>query len=189
MKRQKIIDFADLPRDEHPQPDLIPFYKGARIYLWFETATALLWITQMFIFKFAETASTEYRDTNVGLLFHFSTVMGMVNVIQQTVNSNSVQWWMAVFFIVGLFGDLEVLLEIVVGKVPQDTLWAWILVLVHSIYSLSLSFFALGWFLYWFYWRRPLSIPLPAAYVEKMRKDVESGGRTKINARYMMHYK
>lgn len=183
MKRQKDIDFADLSRDENPHPGLIVFYKGARIYFWLETITALAWITQMFIFKFAETASTSYRATNVALLFHFSTVMGMVNVVQQTVNNNSVQWWLSVFFLVGLFGDLDVFLEIVVKKVPQDTLWAWVVLLIHSVYSLSLSFFALGWFVYWFYWRRPLDIPLPAAYVEKLRNDVESGGRTK----YIVH--
>jgi hypothetical protein len=164
-------DFESFPEEEHPQPSLRTFYRGARVYFILETISAVFWIAQMFAFKFgiARLIGAQYRLSNVLMLFHLGAPLAMQNVVQQTRNNNSVYWWIFIVFFVGFCGDLESLMEAASSNLTRNVLWAWVLYLILAAYNLCLTCFAISWFTYWFYFSHAPDIPLPAALVQFWR--------------------
>lgn len=172
-------DFAWGFREEaHPQPTLRRFYQGASIYFYAEAISFVLWVSLMFSLKFGVESfvGQTYRDALRSQWSHFFTVAGMVGIVQQCKNNNSVQWWMVIYFLVAVFADLELLLEITTGKIDKTVSAAWNVLLFQSIWFVTLGTFALAWFVIWFYIIRPKDIPIPAALLQKWdqeAKDVE----------------
>lgn len=161
-----MVDYEDIPPNEHPQPDLIPLYKGTRIYFYFEALWVLVWIAQMFTFIFGITSGGgEYVGINFNMIFHFGTPIATQSFTQQWRNANSVLGWQFWIFFMGLFGDLNVLLQLTSGHVTQSVGWAWGWALGLSIYAFLLSCVAFWRFVYWFCFSKAPSIPDEAALV------------------------
>lgn len=177
-------NFETLPHDQHPQPSLRTFYVGARRYFVLETLSAVLWIAEMFAFKFGIgfLPGAQYRLSNTLMLFHLGAPLAMQNVVQQTRNNNSVYWWVFFVFFIGFAGDLESVMEVASGRLTRNVLWAWILYLVLACYNLMLTSFAIVWFTYWFYFSNAEDIPLPAALVQswKNQKRIKNSLRARL---------
>lgn len=135
------------------------FYIGAYVHLVFEALAALIWIIQMGVLKglTERISGAQYRLTNVLMLFHLGTPIAMLGIVQQAQNNNSVLWWTFFAFLMGLAGDLETVLEIAIQNVSQTTGWAWRFVLALGIINLTLTSFAVIWYIVW---RRALPTPV-----------------------------
>jgi hypothetical protein len=134
------------------------FYIGAYALLTVEAAMTLVWIAQMFTFKFDTTLNiltgAPYRITNTLFLFHLGTPIALTGIVQQAMNNNSVLWWTFFAFLMGLFGDLETLLEIAKENVPRISTYPmpWRFVLAVAIINFSLSVLSILWYFIWRKW-------------------------------------
>ena len=149
---------------------LRPFYIGAYVLLVLEGIMTLVWIAQMFTFKFHPNLNiltgAPYRLVNTIFLFHLGTPIALTGIVQQVANRNSVLWWTFFAFLMGFFGDLETMLEISVENVPYipSIGWAWRFVLAQAIINFCLSAFSIAWYLIW---RRYLPRPVEEKRQEK----------------------
>lgn len=145
------------------------FYIGAYIHLGFEACAALIWIAQMFAFKFGPDMTRivggEYRLTNTLMLFHLGTPLAMLGAVQQAQNRNSVLWWTFFAFLVSLFGDLETIMEIGIENLSKQVPWAWRFACALASINLILTSFAIIWFAIWY-----KKLPRPAGMPKQYQK-------------------
>ena len=154
------------------QPTLDTFFKYTYIYMWCEGLNlAVLWVVQMFVFKFALETSigAPYRLANALLLLHMGTPLAMLNVIQQIRNNNSVFHWIFVVFLMGFASDLESLMEVASRNLSDQVPWAWRFYLATAVINALLTSFAIFWYTYWFVYKKPRDIPKPFADVMYVR--------------------
>jgi len=166
-----MVNFDTLSKEEHPQPDLIPFYYWTNVYFYIESVFWLVWVAQMLTYEFAleGTASAQYIATNGALLFHLGTPIAMVGVAQQWRNNNSVLWWVIFIFFMGLAGDFRSLVFVVSRNLTKEVAWAWGWSLGMAITAFSLSFISMWRFIYWFYFSHAKNIPDPAALTQFLK--------------------
>lgn len=158
IPKEKIIT-TDLYKS---QPDLVKFYNLANWYLTGEALLALLWTAQMIVYKVYWTFP-QYRVLSLTFLFHFVSPVAMYGVIQQAQNNNSVSWWVFFYFFIGLAADVESILEVAIGPIYYQLVWAWQFALATAILNLTFTIIGISLYSYWFIIVKPPSVPIPAA--------------------------
>ena len=149
------------------QRGLVPFYQWSRAYLVYESLVGLLWVINMFIFKFAfdnVISGTQYRAFHEAGLFHFTCAITMWTVVQQTMNDNSVSWWALIPIFVALGSDISQILSASIQLLTQNVQWAWNLSLAQAVIDIVGSLSGLGIYSYFFLINKPKDMPYPVAF-------------------------
>lgn len=155
------------------QPDLAKFYLYAKIYLSFEAFACIVWLAQMIMSKVIY-YYPQYRVISLTYLFHFSSPIAMYGVIQQAQNNNSISWWVFFYFFIAVAADSESLIEVCLIQIYRELHWAWGISVGVSTLNITLSLTGFSLFTYWFVYKKPKSIPIPAVIQEYQKKQIKN---------------
>ena len=152
--------YRDLPGSVK---ELRPFFRFVNVYLLAEVLVFIVWVAQMLAFMFALDNDIDrgfrYGLSNGLSLFHYNVPAFVVNLAQQTHNGNSASWWIFIFLVIGVVGDIKSILSVSLRRLPDTVPWAWTWSLVQASCYVALSAAAVTWFVYWFFVRRPAALP------------------------------